>query len=56
MDMKNNTALLSGFLAQDTVNLGEMFYADSKFSNITQIGDIISYLRCINDQKIIIGV
>ena len=31
--------------------LGEVFFADSRFSILTQIVDVISYLRCINDQK-----
>lgn len=31
--------------------LGEVFFADSQFSIITQVVDVISYIRCINDQK-----
>ena len=30
-------------------NLGELFFADSKSSSMTQIVDVISWLRCISD-------
>jgi hypothetical protein len=32
-------------------NIGEVYFADSKFSVLTQIVDVLSYLRCVNDQK-----
>ena len=31
--------------------IGEVFFADSRFSALTEVVDVISYLRCINDQK-----
>jgi hypothetical protein len=32
--------------------IGEVFFADSKYSTLTQVVDVISYLRCINEQYI----
>jgi Protein of unknown function (DUF3800) len=30
--------------------IGDVFFTDSKFSSLTQVVDVIAYLRCINDQ------
>lgn len=51
-----NTARMNGFdndiIIKNTTNIiGEVFYADSSYSLIIQIVDIISYLRHVNDLK-----
>ena len=50
-----NIASAAGFKDSISISntdniIGEVFFADSKYSILTQIVDIISYLRCVNDQ------